>query len=128
MPEFQNPTGKSMDDATRARVLELAEREGTTLIIDETMTGLGLDGQNRPTPFPVTRNVVIIGSVGKSIWGGLRLGWVRAERDLIQRMARARFASDLGTPILEQLIVAEMVPDYEQILAGRTSKAASSRG
>lgn len=119
MPEFQNPTGKSMDDATRARVLELAEREGTMLIIDETMTGLGLDGQNRPAPFPVTRNVVIIGSVGKSIWGGLRIGWVRAERDLIQRMARARFASDLGTPILEQLVVAEMVPDYEQILAGR---------
>ncbi|MCS0498450.1 MocR-like transcription factor YczR [Protaetiibacter mangrovi] len=119
MPEFQNPTGRTMDETTRARVLELAQREGTTLIVDETMTGLGLDGQARTAPFPVARNVVIIGSVGKSIWGGLRIGWVRAERELIQRMARARFASDLGTPILDQLVVAELVPDYEQILAGR---------
>lgn len=119
MPEFQNPTGRTMDAATRARVVELAEREGTTLVIDETMTGLGLDGQQRSAPFPVTRNVVIVGSVGKSIWGGLRIGWVRAERDLIQRMARVRFASDLGTPIIDQLVVAELVPGYEQILAGR---------
>lgn len=119
MPEFHNPTGRTMDEATRARVAELAAREGTTLVIDETMTGLGLDGQPRPAPFPVTPGVVVIGSVGKSIWGGLRIGWVRAERDLIQRMARVRFASDLGTPILDQLVVAELVPDYEQILAGR---------
>ncbi|QEO09158.1 PLP-dependent aminotransferase family protein [Protaetiibacter larvae] len=119
MPEFQNPTGKTMDDDLRARVAALAEREGTTIIVDETMTGLGLDGQDRPLPFPVNRGVVVIGSVGKSIWGGLRIGWVRAERELIQRMARVRFASDLGTPILDQLIVAELVPDYEQILAGR---------
>ncbi len=119
MPEFHNPTGRTMDAALRARVLELAAREGTTLIVDETMTGLGLDGQPRPAPFPAASNVVIIGSVGKSIWGGLRLGWIRAERDLIQRIARVRFASDLGTPILDQLVVAELVPDYEQILAGR---------
>jgi len=119
MPEFHNPTGRSMDAALRTRVLELAQREGTTLIVDETMTGLGLDGQSRPEPFPVARNVVTIGSVGKSIWGGLRIGWIRAERELIQRLARARFASDLGTPILDQLVVAELVPGYEQILAGR---------
>jgi len=119
MPEYQNPTGRTMDAATRSRVLDLAQREGTTLIVDETMTGLGLDGQPRPEPFPVARNVVTIGSVGKSIWGGLRIGWVRAEREVIQRMARARFAVDLGTPILDQLVVAELVPGYEQLLAGR---------
>src|SRR5690606_38514248 len=121
MPEFHNPTGRTMDAATRSRVLELAQREGTTLIIDETMTGLGLDGQARPEPFPIARNVAIVGSVGKSIWGGLRIGWVRAERELIQRLARARLASDPGTPILDQLVVAELVPGYEQILAGRRS-------
>jgi len=119
MPEFHNPTGRTMDDATRARVLELARREGTTLIIDETMTGLGLDGQPRMAPFPMVPGVVTVGSVGKSIWGGLRIGWIRAERELIQRLARVRFASDLGTPILDQLVVAELVPGYEEVLAGR---------
>ena len=119
MPEYQNPTGRTMGLDQRERLLRLAAREGTTLLIDETMTGLGFDDQERLPVFPVTRDVVVIGSVGKSIWGGLRVGWIRAERDLIQRLARTRFASDLGTPVLEQLIVAEMVPDYEEILAGR---------
>lgn len=119
MPEFQNPTGRTMDAGLRDRVRELAAREGTTLVIDETMTGLGLDGQPRMAPFPADPGVVTIGSVGKSIWGGLRIGWVRAERELIQRLARVRFSSDLGTPVLDQLLVAELVPDYERILAGR---------
>lgn len=119
MPEYQNPTGKTMSLELRDQVLRHAAREGTILLIDETMTGLGFDEQERLPVFPVTRDVVVIGSVGKSIWGGLRVGWIRAERDVIQRLARTRFASDLGTPVLEQLIVAEMVPDYEQILAGR---------
>lgn len=119
MPEHQNPTGRSMSQELREQVVRLAAHEGTTLIIDETMTGLGFESEERQPVFPVNKDVVLIGSVGKSIWGGLRIGWIRADRELIQRVARARFASDLGTPVLEQLIVAEMVPDYEEILAGR---------
>ena len=67
--------------------------QGTTLIADETMAELGLDGQAAPRAVrrPHGR-AVTIGSVGKTVWGGLRIGWIRADRELIQR-ARARCAS-----------------------------------
>jgi len=119
MPDHHNPTGRSMPAAQRARVVALAEREGTTLIVDETMGELGFAGRPAPPPFATAGRAVTIGSVGKTVWGGLRLGWIRADHELIQRVGRMRFASDLGTPILDQLIVLQLLADYERILADR---------
>ncbi|MGN6326672.1 MocR-like transcription factor YczR [Pseudolysinimonas sp.] len=120
-PDQHNPTGRSMEPGLRARLVAMAARQGTVLVVDETMGELGFDlGPGRPvTPFGVHGDVVTVGSVGKTLWGGLRIGWIRADRELIQRLARARFGSDLGTPILEQLIVRELLPDYDRILVER---------
>ncbi len=119
MPDFHNPTGRTMDARLRHRILELASRQGTTLIADETMAELAIDGQPLEKPFAACGTAVTVGSVGKSVWGGLRIGWIRAERELIQRAARVRFASDLGTPVLDQLVVAELLPEYDAILESR---------
>jgi DNA-binding transcriptional MocR family regulator len=119
MPDHHNPTGVSMPPEQRERVLALAERHGTSLIADETMGELGFSGAPEHAPFAAFGRAITIGSVGKSVWGGLRLGWIRADRTVIQRLARARFAGDLGTPILEQLIVTALLPDYDRILEER---------
>ncbi|GAA2076873.1 PLP-dependent aminotransferase family protein [Pseudolysinimonas kribbensis] len=123
-PDYHNPTGRSMSPELREKLVAIAARQGTTLIVDETMGELGFDLEpGQPVvPFGVhaaSDGVVTVGSVGKTLWGGLRIGWIRADRDLIQRFARARFGSDLGTPILEQLIVNELLPDYDRILLER---------
>ncbi|MFC0680481.1 PLP-dependent aminotransferase family protein [Lysobacter korlensis] len=119
MPDHHNPTGVSMPPEQRARVLALAERHGTSLIADETMAELGFGGDPEHPPFAAFGRALTIGSVGKTVWGGLRLGWIRADRSVIQRLVRARFAGDLGTPILEQLIVTALLPDYDRILEER---------
>lgn len=120
-PDCHNPTGHSMSPELRQRVVATAARQGTLLIADETMgeLGFGVRSGDPVVPFGVHGDVVTIGSVGKTLWGGLRIGWIRAERELIQRFARARFGSDLGTPILEQLIVADLLADYDRILVER---------
>jgi len=107
------------DAALRERLVALAAQLGTTLVIDETIGGLELDGQQPEPPLATLGRAVLLGSVGKSVWGGLRIGWIRADRELIQRLARARYASDLGTPILEQLIVLDLLPQYDEILDER---------
>ncbi len=125
-PDYHNPTGRSMSPALRDRVVATAARQGTVLIVDETMGELGFDiAPGSPVvPFavhagPEAQSVITVGSVGKTLWGGLRIGWIRAHRDLIQRLGRARFGSDLGTPILEQLLVTELLPQYDRILEER---------
>lgn len=127
MPDNHNPTGASMPIAQRERIVALAAEQGTTLLIDETIGGLQLDGQPAEVPFATLGRAVLFGSLGKSVWGGLRIGWIRADRELIQRIARQRFVFDLGTPILEQLILVEVLGDLDRIIEDRRDYLRASR-
>jgi DNA-binding transcriptional MocR family regulator len=69
----------------------------------------------------------MVGSVGKTVWGGVRVGWIRAERPVIQRLVRARNSGDLGTPILEQLIVTSLLKQYDSILETRRLQLRAGR-
>ncbi|MER3390562.1 MAG: PLP-dependent aminotransferase family protein [Microcella sp.] len=118
MPDFHNPTTRTMPAAQRARVVALAERHGTTIVADETMCDLAFDGET-PPPLGVHGRVITIGSVGKSVWGGIRLGWIRAERSTITRLALTRTSSDLGNPTLEQLMLLRLLQQYDRVLDAR---------
>ena len=63
--------------------------------------------------------IITVGSVGKSVWGGIRLGWIRADRDTIAELARARPPGDLGSPTLEQLVLLELLPRYDELVGER---------
>ena len=70
---------------------------------------------------------MLFGSVGKTVWGGVRIGWIRADRSVIQRLIRARSSGDLGTPALEQLVVANLLADYDAILDSRRRQLRDGR-
>jgi DNA-binding transcriptional MocR family regulator len=103
MPDFQNPTGRSMTTIERTTVLHAAERAGTILVLDETTADLDIDRGPVPPGFMDgdPSSVVRVGSLGKTVWGGLRVGWIRADSDLVRRLVAARPAQDLGTPEFE---------------------------
>jgi DNA-binding transcriptional MocR family regulator len=125
MPDFQNPTGATMPVAQRERVLAAAARQGTVLISDETIGELDIDRAGQFAPFAASADpagpdlAVTVGSVGKTVWGGLRVGWIRADAGLIRKLAAARLANDLGTPVLEQLIVVRLLRELPGILESR---------
>ncbi|HEY0258494.1 MAG TPA: PLP-dependent aminotransferase family protein [Lacisediminihabitans sp.] len=127
MPDFHNPTGMSMTAALKERMLGLALAQGTTVVADETMAELAIDEHDRPLPLAAFGPAVLIGSVGKTVWGGLRIGWIRAERPLIQRLARIRSAGDLGTPVVEQLLVKNLIDGYDSILELRRGQLRAGR-
>jgi DNA-binding transcriptional MocR family regulator len=56
---------------------------------------------------------VSVGSVSKSVWGGLRIGWIRAVPSLLERLEQARPATDLGTPVVEQLATAVLLNERQ---------------
>lgn len=127
MPDFHNPTGRTMPVALREKMLALAERQGTVIVADETMAELNIDRASNPLPLAAYGPAIMIGSVGKTVWGGVRVGWIRAERQVIQRLVRARGAGDLGTPILEQLVVKNLLDDFDGILAVRREQLRRGR-
>ncbi|WP_432042008.1 aminotransferase class I/II-fold pyridoxal phosphate-dependent enzyme [Streptomyces cadmiisoli] len=91
IPDFHNPTGLCMPASVRQSL-----RLACPTVIDETMTDLALDTAS-PEPFAMHMPTAIsIGSVSKSIWGGLRIGWIRATPSLLERVQQTRYATDLG--------------------------------
>jgi DNA-binding transcriptional MocR family regulator len=131
MPDFHNPTGASMPDPARERLIGIAARTGTVLLIDETTAGLDIDRPFTTTPFAALPHrgaaVVTVGSMSKTVWSGLRIGWIRAERQLIERIATARPAMDMGNAIIEQLIAVEALPHLPRILEGRRESTRRGR-
>jgi DNA-binding transcriptional MocR family regulator len=133
MPDFQNPTGQTMPVAQRERVLAAAARQGTVLISDETIGELDIDRAGEFPPFAASADparpdlAVTVGSVGKTVWGGLRVGWIRADAGLIRKLAAARLANDLGTPVLEQLIVVRLLRELPGILDSRRTLLGAGR-
>ncbi len=127
MPDFHNPTGRTMDAGLRRRVLTLAEAAGCVVVADETTAELALDGGEPLPPLAASGPAITVGSLAKTVWGGLRIGWIRAERDTIQRLARSRPAGDLGTPILEQLVAAHVLADFDTVLAQRREQLRAGR-
>jgi DNA-binding transcriptional MocR family regulator len=129
MPDFQNPTGRSMDAEERAVMLAAGERSGSVLVLDETTADLDIDRGPVPPGFTAAEpgTVVRIGSLGKTVWGGLRLGWVRADGDLIRRLVAARPAHDLGTPEFEQAIATRLLSQFDDIVVQRSELLRSGR-
>ncbi|MGC5223288.1 PLP-dependent aminotransferase family protein [Micromonospora sp. DT81.3] len=126
MPDFQNPTGSTMTRDERVGFAEAARQAGATLIIDETTAELDIDRPRSSVPFASVAEamggvgLVTIGSLGKTVWGGLRIGWIRAEVDVIRRLVAARTAHDLGTPEFEQSVAEHLFRQMAEILAQRS--------
>ncbi|CAL9279368.1 Histidinol-phosphate aminotransferase [Streptomyces sp. SudanB25_2051] len=108
IPDFHNPTGMCMPTSVRRRL-----RFACPTVVDETMADLALDV---PSPEPLALHMpaaVSIGSVSKSVWGGLRIGWIRALPSLLERVEQARPTTDLGTPVVEQLAAAALLNEHQ---------------
>ena len=127
MPDFQNPTGRSLGADARERILDAAARQGTVVIADETTAELDIDRGLDLAPLAAYGPAVMIGSVGKTVWGGIRVGWIRAERPLIRRLLAVRSPNDLGTPIMEQLMVTRLMDRMDDILELRREQLRAGR-
>jgi DNA-binding transcriptional MocR family regulator len=128
--DFHNPTGHVMSDDTRGRLVAAAQNAGSTVIVDETFVELNFADQ--PLPPPVAAydrygRVLSLGSMSKAFWGGLRVGWVRGPASLMARLAASRSATDLGSPVLEQLIAVNLLNRRDQVLPERRRTLGAAR-
>ena len=130
VPDFQNPTGALMDEPGRRQTARLLDRARTVAIVDETLVELRLD--DRPTVAPFAAHagatpVLTVGSASKLAWGGLRIGWLRADRATIARLAALRSRQDLSGPVLEQLACAHLLADLDAVRVHRVDQLRTSR-
>ena len=125
-PDFHNPTGALVPEHDRREVLKVARQTGTTVVIDESFVDLGFEGSERPTA-SIDPGVVTVGSLSKPVWGGLRIGWLRASTDLVHRLAALRTSIDMGGAVIDQVVAAGLFERIDAIAADRVAELRPQR-
>ena len=112
LPNFQNPTGRTMTEARRAALVAKAAELGLPLIEDNPYGDLWFDGE---PPAPLTsRNpegCIYLGSFSKVLAPGLRLGFIVAPQVMYPKLLQAKQAADLHSPGFNQRMIAEVMKD-----------------
>ncbi|WP_233598823.1 PLP-dependent aminotransferase family protein [Amycolatopsis sp. WAC 01375] len=110
VPTFSNPSGRTISPGRRRALAEVIARHGFWLVEDDPYHELRYRGEReelvsaRPE---IAERAIYLGSFSKVIAPGMRLGWLRAPRELLRRVAILKQASDLHTSTVDQAAAAE---------------------
>lgn len=106
IPTFANPSGRTQPPERRKEIAELAAKHDTWLVEDDPYGELRYDGSPVPPLASYGDRVLYLGSLSKIGAPGLRLGWLRAPKDLMPAAVIAKQATDLHTSTIDQAAAA----------------------
>lgn len=122
LPNFQNPGGVTLSLERRRRLVALASRHGIPIVEDDPYGQLRYEGHHLPSLVKVDAEyhgcahgerafrggVLYLGTLSKTLAPGLRLGWVVAPVEVIQRLVRLKQGTDLHTSTFVQMLAYEV--------------------
>lgn len=116
VPTFHNPSGVSLSAEREARLVQLAEQYGFTILVDDPYREITFSGE-RPRSrraFTDTDRAVLIGSFSKTLGTGTRLGWIGVPPEQAARYAKLRNRLDGQSSGIVQELVRRIItgPDY----------------
>ncbi|CCH69458.1 Amino acid aminotransferase [Phycicoccus elongatus Lp2] len=122
VPDFQNPTGRTMSLARRRRLVELADEFDVMVLEDTPYRELRYDGERLPSikSLDTSGRVIHLGSFSKILAPGLRLGWVLAEPEIRENLSLLKLAADTQNGTLNMRAAAAYLSgfDIEAHIAG----------
>jgi 2-aminoadipate transaminase len=115
IPNFQNPAGVTMSLEKRKRVYELCRDHGVMIIEDNPYGELRYAGTDLPAIKSMDEAGIVCycGSFSKVLSPGLRVGYLCAPRDVVQKVIICKQVSDVHTNILAQMICDEFMTKYD---------------
>ncbi len=115
IPNFQNPTGRTLAAERRKTLYSIAARYGLIVIEDDPYGCLRYAGKTIPPIKSLdTEGIVIyLSTVSKIIAPGLRIGWVVAREEIRRKLTIVKQAADLHTSSLDQRIVHRYMTDFD---------------
>ena len=112
LPNFQNPSGRCMNETRRVALTQAARSIGLPIVEDNPYGDLWFDAEP-PAPLASRwpEGTVYLGSFSKVLAPGLRLGYVIAPKALCPKLLQAKQAADLHTPGFNQRVVHQVIRD-----------------
>ena len=115
IPNFQNPTGITMSEEKRRKVLELSVKYSVPIVEDNPYGDLRFAGEPVPAmkSMDTTGNVIYAGSFSKVLAPGLRVAYLCVPKQLMSALNTAKQCSDVHTAILNQLLCYKFLTDFD---------------
>lgn len=115
VPDYQNPTGRTLSLARRQRLVALAEEFDVVVLEDTPYRELRYEGERLPTikSLDTTGRVVHLGSFSKILAPGLRLGWVLAEPEVREKLSLLKLAADTQNGTLNMRAAAAYLTNFD---------------
>jgi 2-aminoadipate transaminase len=110
IPNFQNPTGRSLSLPRRKRLVEMASHYGVPIVEDDPYGELRYEGERLPTlkSLDTTGSVIYLGTFSKILAPGLRLGWVVTSPEAMEVLLHGKQPADLHTGMIQQMATYEV--------------------
>jgi 2-aminoadipate transaminase len=106
IPEFQNPSGRTLTLERRHALIELCRRHGVLILEDVAYREMSFDGGALPSLWSLAPDLVVqAGTFSKIFCPGVRLGWAAGPVDVIAQLAAAKQTGDQCASALAQRIV-----------------------
>lgn len=123
MPGVHDTTGSILPAASARRLAEASARWETTVVIDDrSLSPLWLTAPPAPplaTFRPDAINLITVDSLSRWTWAGLRIGWLRASKRVVDRLARFKAYADVGCSVVDQVIALRLLAAADQIAERR---------
>lgn len=123
LPNFQNPTGTTLNEGRRHELVMLADKYGIPIVEDDPYGQLRYEGDHLPPLLVIDRenlrrdagyslgNVIYLSTFSKTLAPGLRLGWIVAPPEIISKLVQLKQATDLHTSTFNQYVAYEVARD-----------------
>jgi len=115
IPDFQNPTGRTYDLKTREQVAMTVRKTNGFLIEDAPYSDLYFSKKQVSISSMAPYNSFYLGSFSKTLAPGLRIGWIRADKELIDELVSIKETMDLHSCGISQHILDEFLGDKEMM-------------
>jgi len=104
VPTFQNPSGITTSLRKRQKLVDLAEEHDFLIVEDDPYHQLRYSGGNFPPIYSVDDNnrTIYVGTLSKLLAPGLRIGWIVARQEFIDKLQLAKQPVDLCTNVFSQ--------------------------
>ena len=107
VPDFQNPSGITLTLEERKKMIQIARDYDLIIIEDSPYRDLRYEGKEVPALISLDRERVIhLGTFSKTLAPGFRLGWVIANKEIVNKLVMAKQSADLSASVFDQYVAA----------------------
>jgi 2-aminoadipate transaminase len=108
IPDFQNPSGITLSEERRLRIIEIAEKYDLLIVEDSPYREIRFEGKHLRLMYELdkTGRVITLCTFSKIFAPGFRVGWVIGNPEILDKLVMAKQTADLCTSSFVQMILA----------------------